>query len=349
MEKMNHNSVVEKIKTPEKEERSATFFETHKNEIIKLFRLADSDGGLPKIIDDPMILHDYALSRWMKGDHWNPNSRYAHSVKAEDLKEFFHIIDNLQLKEEIKPPTGSLVDEVVVVGSTFSANFRRASLAKQLIDSGEVVFNNSPRITIWAGQRPSYPSEEEDFAGFVTQGYMNKHDVFRDETDMANFVIHTLWGKNKAGKLELPSPVGIYLPEPSIIQNNGLSKLQTKPPISRLGMRDYSQFEYYFPDTDRFIKILNAGAVSRNLGEARHTTESSAVEWLAINNIPEGYTILEVNGNPHAYRINAEIKRVFSNVGRPDINIISAAISAREDSPPSLYLGEIARILYNNY
>jgi hypothetical protein len=102
-----------------KNKESLSFFNLHKDDVIKLFRLADSDNELPAIIDDPRVLHDYALSRWMKGDHWNPNSRYAHSVAAEDLDEFFYLVDKLQLKEEIIPPKGTAVDEVVVVGSTF--------------------------------------------------------------------------------------------------------------------------------------------------------------------------------------------------------------------------------------
>jgi hypothetical protein len=349
MEKINHSTVVEKPKTSEKNKESLSFFNLHKDDVIKLFRLADSDNELPAIIDDPRVLHDYALSRWMKGDHWNPNSRYAHSVPAEDLDEFFYLVDKLQLKEEIIPPKGTAVDEVVVVGSTFSANFRRTSLAKSLIDSGRVIFKEAPKICIWAGQRPSYKSEEVDFADFLSQGYKDEHEVFQDETDMARFVLHTLWGSKSNGRLLLPEPVGIYLPEPSELQTFGSSKLQKKPPISKLGLRDYSQYEYYIPEGHQTIKILNAEAVPRRQGEPRHTTESCAKEWLALNNIPNNYTILEVNGNPHAYRINAEIKRVFSDAGRPDINIIGAAISARHDSPPSLYLGEIARILYNDY
>jgi hypothetical protein len=334
---------------PKAEKKPLTFFETHREEIISLYSLADIDGELPDDITDPMVIHDYSLSRWMKGDHWNPDNKYAYSVEQSDLEEFYQILDRLQLREEIIPPAGTVIDELVIVGSTFSANFRRASLGKQLIDSGQVSFRENPNISIWAGQRPSYASEEIDFDGFLGAGYSDVHDVFKDETDMANFVVHTLWGMAENGKLLLPDPAGIYLPEPAVEGDMLSAQLEDIPPLSELGVRDFAQYEYLLPRNNHTIKILNARAVERRQGEPRHTTESSAREWLALNNIPVGYTVLEINGNPHAYRINSEIKRVFTECGRPDIKVVSAAIAARQDSPPSLYLGEIGRILFNNY
>jgi hypothetical protein len=96
----------------------------------------------------------------------------------------------------------------------FSANFRRTSLAKSLIDSGRVIFKEAPKICIWAGQRPSYKSEEVDFADFLSQGYKDEHEVFsrRKPTWRGLFCIHS-GVQNLNGRLLLPEPVGIYLPE----------------------------------------------------------------------------------------------------------------------------------------
>ena len=341
-----HDHVVAAV---EKEKSEKSFFDTHNAAIIRLFELADIDGELPKNIDDPMVLHDFALSRWMKGDHWNPDNKWANSIKPEDLPEFYQIVADLGLVGEVRPAKGTVVDEIVIVGSTFSANFRRTALAKELIDAGDIVFaNNQHTMSVWAGQRRSMPSEWEDFDGFVGGDVSHVSEVFSDETEMAAFALTTLYGVRNGSSRSLPEPTKLYLPPPAEHSNPDDPNFQEIPPLSSLGIRDYALFEYEVENLR--LRLLNARAVERPQGMSRHTTESSAKEWLALSNdLPHGYTILEVNGNPHAYRINKEIQRVLAEAGRPDINVISAAIATRTDAPPSLYLGEIARILYNNY
>jgi hypothetical protein len=291
------------------------------------------NGQIPISVEG---LHQ-ATQPWTRGDHWTPEKR--HGLSRKDEMRLRDILRGVNLVDAVEPPRGEY-DHIVVLGGTMLGNKRRVDFAKALFDSGHLTIAAGGDISVWAGQRLREKREDHHLYS-VLQMVDQDHSWLRNQNNMPDM---DRWQRpfateREMGQLALMASLGDI--------NWRYSRLHVglQPKIEGVPYRGVSSQEFLTSYGKAFI--LNAAAVDRPQGEPRHTSVSTAREWLRDFKPKPSARVALINSNPHIARVDTDIKNTFALSGRGDIQLESGGPAAIENAPIEVYLGEVARIIHN--
>jgi len=326
---------------PEKSNSEASsVYEEHSEEIASVFRTMGHDitsASLDKI---------YKIARpWTMGDHWALQEKIQ--VDESKNKELMKHFERMGMVGSIMP-TGDTYNHLIVLGGTALGNDRRTQFAKGLLDKEAIKLADGGDMWFWAGQRPRLDRETPALINTKAR-YLEQYQEDRWLQRQSGLLESAgEWGRPLATETELArlSLMGAFGPMQMRYARLqvGLQKLIEGVPVRAV---PYRSFEILDPGTKIGVTILDAAAVRRPQGVPRHTTSSSATEWIKYAQPNSGARVLVINNNPHIQRGNADIQIAFNAVGRSDLQLESAGPAALETTPAQVYLGEIARMIYN--
>jgi hypothetical protein len=105
---------------------------------------------------------------------------------------------------------------------------------------------------------------------------------------------------------------------------------------------------YDFDYGDIPLSISHTLAVARANGEPRHTTEACIDDWLSYRQPKHGARVAFIAANPHIRRTVHSAGVILSARGRSDVELFAAGPAAGQNNDHPIYLGEIARNLYED-
>lgn len=339
LEARNHAAITE-----------ARFFEPNHADLHELFMAL---GRQEQWSDDPRDMLPYIRERWIGSEHGNSTAK--DQFTADQVAAAMPILGRMGFSAETLPPDGAYFDDVIIVGGTAQANYRRTAVALSAINDHGVT---ADRITIWAGQRPREARDGTNAELLATEGRFAGADVSQDpwvqmlqsegrldeqnpwgltETDSAIWML-----KKQAGRLALS---GANLDANTDIWRNPADRV---PLPDDVPSRIFESFEFQ-TDGGQPILVMNAAAVDRGEGRPRrHTTRSCAIEWLENHTPPQGARVLFVSSNPHTLRTAQDTYQVLREMGRGDIQLVVAGASAPGNATIQLFLGEVGRLIDND-
>ncbi|MGH7203760.1 MAG: hypothetical protein ACREHC_04940 [Candidatus Levyibacteriota bacterium] len=330
------------------------FFKPYKEEIKQLFHTLGKDDLWS---EDPREFVDYIVRNWAGGEHGNSPDK--EQFTSEQIAAAKPILDKLRLHEEVRPPDGTHYDDVVIVGGTTLANYRRVQFIQDLMMNHGI---KADRITLWLGQRPRTERDGTNeemlsptgrFAGNDikqnpwVQEELKKppHEQFATETELGRVAL--LKAVPNGEKL-MPKKVDAVGTEENKPPER---KFKNIPP--RVDAAYHFEVPYQLPDGSTHMQkfvIMNAEAVERPQGDPRHNTESSAKDWLREYAPPKGTgcKVLFISGNPHTVRTAQDTVHTMKAAGREDIALDIAGTSMAETVPIQSALGEVAWLIFKD-
>ncbi len=301
-----------------------TFFERNRENLRELFDLYD--------LPDAMTIEEAVefTQPWAQGDHFTPKQQVE--INDEIYAKSRKLYETMGLVQEKMPPSG-VYDEIIVLGALQRANNVRTEFTSELLLHSDVSLSENALVSLWGGQRPLVQAKEAQFtrdqiavlqhASHLPQRLQkiaNIDDISRlTEADLLLLSTHSLFGSLEQAE----------------------NSITTKKDL------DSSRFERY-QSGDLTVELMDAPPVDRPQGKPRHTTESCAEEWLEHRQPEYGSRVLFISSNPYIQRTNRAFERVIANNGRNDIEVISAGPGAYLDASNHVFLGEIARNLYED-
>jgi hypothetical protein len=333
----------------------AKFFEPYKEELRELFTAL---GREDRWSEDPREMLEYIRTGWIGAEHGNSGAKdqFAPEQEAAALP----IFERLGLSGETLPPAGMHFADALVVGGTTQANYRREQVVHRAQGERGITMD---RITLWVGQRPK---EQRDgiqdellspggrFAGNDIMGNpWVQHQLGSREWDAfdpweSRFATETDLGRVTMLK-QVPGG-GNLQPHRIDLSLTDVRDLNQRLPEKRPDAPVRLTTDYRFTSQGgQEIVIMNAAAVSRGEGRpSRHTTASSAIEWLERHAPPENARVLFVSSNPHTLRTAQDVYQILQERGRGDIQLVVAGASAPPNAPIQLFLGEVGRLIDND-
>jgi|GEM_PF-3294905 hypothetical protein len=326
----------------------ARFFEPYKEELENLFGAL---GRESEWSDDPSGLVDYIRPGWIGFEHGNSTEK--DQFTTEQSAAAMLLLHKLGLVQETLPPDSVHFNRAIDVGGTLQADVRRGGVIHKAVTEHGVIIDV---IDKWDGQRPRESRDGTNKEIFATDGRFAGYDIYNNswvrealvrgdfhgnewaltEAQLGRIAMLKLWG----GHL-LPHRVNLEL-----LDKNNPHQIVRKPEPG-VPARIVKSHEFV-TDEGQLITIQNAAAVSRGDAPSRHTTRSSAIEWLQNNDIPQNAQVLFVSSNPHTLRTAQDTHAVLQEQGRGDIQLVVAGASAPAGAPIQLFLGEVGRLIDND-
>lgn len=307
-------------------DQSELFFEQHRNELKDLFRVLGMEDKWSDNLDELVDI----TKPWVQGDHFKPTLRTVLSGDAE--LEARSLYQAMGLIDERSLPTGHY-DQVIVLGGTQRANNLRLSFLAESLQRSDINLRGS--IVVWGGQRDIFPELEVA--------------LMRDSLKKTEEDVHP--ARNNAWLRALKERGAEPRDETELLRLAALHRLgdlSLRRLRIRLNTADplISHYEFVTPDYE--LTLLHTPAVHRPQGEPRHTTEACAKEWL--KHAPPSYQarVAFISGNPYMERTSRVVEQTIQAAGRTDISIIPVGPAAYPDAKDYLFLGEIARNLYED-
>lgn len=297
--------------------KNSNFFENNRQSLRELFNLYDLPGA--STIEEAVEF----TQPWAQGDHFLPK----HQVEITDQvhAESRNLYEAMGLVQAEVPPVGTY-DEIIILGALQRANNVRTEFTAGLLHSG-VFLDKNARVSLWGGGRPLMQTKEAQFT--------------RDRIDVLQRA------SNLPDRLQKIANID----DISRLTEADLLLLSTQTLLGSLEQTEKypesTRFELY-QSGDITVELMDAPAVARPQGEPRHTTESCAEEWLKHRQPEYGSQVLFISSNPYIQRTTRTAKRAMANNGRDDIEVIPAGPAAYEDASNHVFLGEIARNLYED-
>ncbi len=264
-----------------------------------------------------------AFSHWAQGDHARPhNPLRLDGTRATQAHELY---DKLGMVSERPLPTGDY-DEVIVLGGIHQSNKRRVDYLARQLESKNIQLRAGGRIVVWAGERAMFPEKEADL-------------VARD--------IDTLKQKNAAAWAENAQDYSetimarLALSTEAKLGNVALKRLH-------LRLNDSNPLSYYEFLGEYPLMLLHTKADERSLGAPRHSTETCTVDWLKTFQPRQDARVAFISSNPFIDRTARVVRRALSEQGREDITILAGGPAVIPETEDSVFLGEIARNLYED-
>lgn len=335
--------------------REARFFEPYKNDIHDLFVALGRENEWS---EDPADMLSYLRRGWIGSEHGNATTKDQFS--EEEVAAAMPILERMNLTTELLPEPDETFDQTIVVAGTTTANYRRFQLTKQAREQGATLGEE-----IWlVGQRPREARDGKDEALLQPEGQYAGFD-YSDNP----------WAAHAKKMIEASGPDGdpwkftetetarVALLKvidgtltPHRIDLN-LVKADGKPhgnhtPVEGAPAQEMTDY-YYTTEDGHEIIIMDAPAVERKNGDTvidpRHTTTSATREWLERHPPAHGAKVLYVTGNPHSLRTTQDTYKMLVDMGREDIELVVAGTTPAANSPIQTYLGEVARLIDNDY
>jgi len=262
---------------------------------------------------------------WARGDHHEPELKLE--LEITDKIAILDIATKIGMVGNVAPEGGDY-EQVLILGGEQKSNHVRIDYALGLLESGLITCSDS--ITTLGGTRQiamrELPALSEDLSSVdITNPWVQQ--LLKKEK-LVSFT------EDDALRLAMLARVGTMNLEQAHIRQN------SQDLISHMLFRGSS-------DIPR-IATINATAVDRPLGERRHTTESTMLEWLDLLPPTEGSRILFVINNPYVIRNARNLNNIIGN-RRPDLALdYCGAEAVTDENLWRRILGEIARNLYED-
>jgi hypothetical protein len=294
-------------------------YETELHQLLDAFSINDRtvDGMLN------------ATQLWAKGDHYAPENTLE--LLPEQERAIFELAVKAIMIDEIALPSVP-IDRLVLLGGEQNSNQQRADwLANQLLNSSEALQAGGKIVTL-GGNRTLKGRE------VMPLGYgfdrADKSDPWLQRQLMKK--INDVLTEDTGVRVALLASLGIL----------SLSQMYI-----RLGTADNRELVGYRSFRSKYGEIIaiNAPAIRRPLGPPRHTTESSLLEWLAIDTDIRGdETVVLISSNPYILRTSRNFQKVIRSM-YPLINLYTCGPAAvRDELLPRRILGEITRNIYED-
>lgn len=350
--------------------REAHFFKPYKEELKELFAAINRPDEWS---DDITEVLDYVREGWIGGEHGNSDTK--DQFTPEEVAAAMPILEKIGFAGELLPDSKAVYSQTAVVGGTMGANYRRRQLTTAARQQGTELGTE-----IWlVGQRPRVKLDGSGEELLSIEGRFGGNDVsdnpwaaharsvidlseaaFTDpanhdkandwkftETDTARMALLKLNDGPSRGNL---SPHRIDL---NLVRATGMdpSLLNPATPIEGAPARD--MITYHFTEDGHETALLYAPAVERRNGDRiidpRPTTKSVTREWIEQLPPEKGAKVLYVTGNPHTLRTAQDTYEVLKEMGRDDIRLEIAGTTPASTVPIQTYLGEIGRLIDNDY
>lgn len=290
------------------------------NKVEYLNQLLELAGKQP--VSNTVTAYD-AFSEWAQGDHTRPDSPINLSGSGADQAQ--EIYEHLDMIEERSLPAGDY-DDIVLLGGIYQSTKRRVGYLSNLLNSDNIKLKPSGRIVVWAGERNIYPEDEAELVASDLAAI--KEDSVPAWIENAPVLSETLLAR-------------LALKAETKLGNTELRKLY-------LRLNDPNPLSHYELSGQYPIMLLHTKATKRTLGAPRHSTETCAADWLNIFQPRTGSRVAFISSNPFIDRTTRVVRRVMSEQGRKDISISGGGTAAMPTTPDSVFLGEIARNLYED-
>ena len=311
-----------------------SFYYEYQTELHKLFVAL---GREHEWRGSPGELQDYTQPRWVGVEHGNSDEKDQFTPDQEEAAQ--PILRDLGLVDEVLPRIGKY-DQIAVVGGMMRVNRERLQFIKNLLDKGNTRTN---QLVFWGGERsrddrddaeitkmdiPSLASDRWVNSQLANGNHADPYLGFPTETELGRVAFVETFGVNSwhtASELRIKAGGKSAAPVYQVASNT-----------FSIGHNNYPEFV-----------LMNCPAVDRGDDRPpRHTTVSSAEEWLATQAPPEDARVLVVAGNPHIHRNLRDIQNVLKAKDRQEVKLEICGPPASPNASIQLYLGEIGRLLY---
>jgi hypothetical protein len=313
--------------SPEPKVVQSSFYEQYHPELTQLFDVLN----LPPSDAISLETAVSVTQPWVKGDHGYDS--YDFQLTAEQKEVLPNLYEKYDMVKPHDLPAGHY-DQLLVFGANHFGNIKRLPFLRTTLESGGVT---TDRVVLLGGQRKLYPDIETVDAVSSVRSLLGKgytEEWFRrllgkrledvDETDLLRMTI-----VDHLGPLALKDT----------INSDVLSDVKDdKLPIHR----------YEFDLNDLPLTLMHSRAVRRKDGTARHTTESCVADWIKTFDPPNGARIGFISAQPHMERMKKTVERAARDADRSDLTFIASGPGTTKETGHSIYLGEVARNLYED-
>ncbi len=296
--------------------------------------------------EDPAVNAETAQQLWLGGEHGQNVIEYPPAL----LEGVIPFGAAMGMIDATLPEFGTIFDETCIIGGTLNANVRRYELINYLRRCRACQFGP---IVGWYGQRLRQKRE-----GTVDQlvARLQARDpalldhswvVTQLELDDAD---PNPWQRPFATEFELGIAAALLEFGP-LLHLTFTHRIEEPARVPGVPGRTILWQGWTGPN-DSSLLMLNSAAVPRKMqdrpSDPRHTTASSAKEWLEILTPFTGRHIGVVSGNPHTERTIRSVLRQFKQLGYDDLIITPMGTNATDADKVVLgrtILGEVARLL----
>jgi hypothetical protein len=311
---------------------TAGFYEEYKDELKKVFTVIEAPL---EHLDSPERAVNYT-QRWVKGDHNTPT--YPISLTPEQKEALRDNFSAMDLTQEKVPPPGEY-QGIAVLGGMAGINSVRAEYPVLQLARPDITLAENSNISFWCGGRAA---AEREFSA-IRDILIAARNADPDDRWSDRFIGNEhLVDEAVQGRLSFMAHFGRLV----------LNRIDLRIEDGESVRGHVFESEVLGRQTVKLV-VMNARAVPREGvgGAPRHTTESCTLEWAESDYAPEGErpNVMFVTNNPHTRRTTGSVQDVLDRHGYDHINLIGCGPAAYEDASPSLFLGEIGRLLYADY
>lgn len=305
--------------------RQDLFFDTHSQTLDELFdilgmEIRSSDGLAPVVA---------ATQPWVGGDHSRPD--YQLRVSDDQKYALKELYEHFDFVGQQAFPEGHL-DQIVVLGAIHFGNNRRARFVGDSLQRHDLT---TDRVVLLGGERYMYPEVERgDFDANIRQvRALGRSDAWLehlqalpdeaiDETDMIRLAVTAQIGRLTTREIHVRSNESTLVDRPAKRYECALGRMA--------------------------VTLLHTPAVQRPNGKPRHTTEACIADWLqTYPDLSDDARVGFVGAQPHLGRMVRSAQRIIHAHGR-NIQLIAGGPGASEQTPHHIFLGEVARSLYED-
>ena len=330
----------------------AHFIDPYRAELRQLFDVLGIDDQWS---DDPHELAERTAQMWIGSEHGQTNE----PVDESKLDAAKPILAKMGLVDAIALPQGIELHAAIMIGGKDVANQRRTQVIADALQSGTKIGTT----ILWGGARPREPGDaslEELLSNTVRfPGYDVMGDAWvRRAVEEGRFDPTNPWSFTETASAYLMAVrafgrLALLSADFDTDADGALSTDSSQPGVPPRIVRNLTfavgELEEGQVDTRPRIVLMNNAAVDRGEGRpARHTTRSSAIEWLRDFSPPQDAVVAAVSSQPHLLRTVQDIREVLDEMGRGDVQLLAAGPGLSERATLTLILGEVARLIGND-
>ncbi len=284
--------------------------------------------------DNPMEI--VARTQYLaKGDHRDP--AVAVPLTSEQDGHVREYCKQLGMTDARLAQSGRY-DGLIILGGLVDSNIARVEDLPNQLSLADVALKPGAPVVVWGGGRPPIEHELKRIATLQEPLKSAEAHLPTDPRVLREAIENPVETVDETRQLALAlrQQFGALMLHQISLR---LVDARPNPPIRDFVLRT--------EDFDHDIVLQDARPVSRVHGQPRHTTGSSAIEWLEGRHSPQGdepSKVLFVANNPYLDRTILDVEQAIANRERP-ITIVGCG-SVLQDLPTRLLLGEWARRSY---
>ncbi len=314
-----------RIQTPENKIPQELFIGRNRLELADLFEIVDIPREAAGNLDQAVNF----TQPWVKGDHTQP--QHKHFIGEDDRPRLMRLYERFGMVDEVPVPNGHY-DQLLVLGGIQRGNNSRLEFLNRTMKSGRVT---AGQIIFLGGQREPYENETDEIDENLQQTAEHS-DAWLKRVQEGGSTLK--WESDLIRLAALAQLGNLTLKKLHLRLGNPYEGNRPPDPIKR--------YEFVWNGTP--VSLLHTLAVERPNGEPRHTTEACIADWLATYQPPASARVAFVTANPHIERTALSAQVVLRKHKRQDLEFIPSGTAANPNLKETFYLGEVARLLYEN-